>query len=186
MNKLKIGFFGGCFNPPTIAHVELAKLAIKQANLDKLIFIPMGNCYPKDNLVDIKYRFDMLKIATKNEEKIAISNMQFQQNVINYAIDSFRKIDQEYDAQKYFIMGYDNFIEIENWKSSDELKKYNFIVFERNGKLNNKKNVIFIKTKDFNNISAKQIREKIKNNETVLEYINKDVFEYIQENKLYK
>ena len=40
MNNLKIGFFGGCFNPPTIAHIELAKKAIEIAGLDKLIFIP--------------------------------------------------------------------------------------------------------------------------------------------------
>ena len=33
MNNLKIGFFGGCFNPPTIAHIELAKKAIEVANL---------------------------------------------------------------------------------------------------------------------------------------------------------
>jgi nicotinate (nicotinamide) nucleotide adenylyltransferase len=98
MNKLKIGFFGGCFNPPTIAHIELAKLAIKQANLDKLIFIPMGNCYPKKDLVDIKHRYEMLKIAIKNEKKMEISNMQFDQIAVTYAIDSFLKIEQNYDV----------------------------------------------------------------------------------------
>ena len=184
---MKIGFFGGCFNPPTIAHIELAKLAIRQAKLDKLIFIPMGNCYPKENLLDIEHRFKMLEIAAKNEEKIEISNMQFNQSSINYAIDSFRDIDSQYnECEKYFIMGYDNFIKIENWKSSEELKRHNFIVFERNGMLNNEENVIFVKTKGFSNISSKQIREKIKNNQSVVEYINKNVFKYIQENKLYR
>lgn len=154
MNRLKIGFFGGCFNPPTIAHIELAKLAIKQANLDKLIFVPMGNCYPKKDLIDIKYRYEMLKIAINNEKNMEISEMQFNQNYISYAIDSFLKIDQRYDAEKYFIMGEDNFKNIEKWKSYDELKKYNFIVFEREGELAKKDNIIFIETKDFYNISS--------------------------------
>lgn len=51
MNKMKIGFFGGCFNPPTIAHIELANIAIQVAGLDKLFFVPMGNCYKKDELI---------------------------------------------------------------------------------------------------------------------------------------
>ena len=154
MDKLKIGFFGGCFNPPTIAHIELAKLAINQANLDKIIFIPMGNCYPKKKLIDVKYRYEMLKLAIKNEKNMEISDMQFNQKSVSYAIDSFLEIEQKYDVEKYFIMGEDNFNNIEKWKASDELKKYNFIVFEREGKLIKKENIIFIETKDFYNISS--------------------------------
>lgn len=154
MNRLKIGFFGGCFNPPTIAHIELAKLAIKEGNLDKLIFVPMGNCYPKNDLIDIKYRYEMLKIAIKNEKNMEVSDMQFNQSSISYAIDSFLKIDKKYDAEKYFVMGEDNFKNIEKWKSSDELKKYKFIVFEREGNLTKRENIIFVETKDFYNISS--------------------------------
>ena len=40
---MKIGFFGGCFNPPTNAHIALAKEAIIQSKLDKVIFVPMGD-----------------------------------------------------------------------------------------------------------------------------------------------
>lgn len=154
MNKFKIGFFGGCFNPPTIAHIELAKLAIKQANLDKLIFIPMGNCYPKVDLIDFEYRYEMLKIAIKDEEKMEISDMQLNQQFTTYAVDSFQTIDNTYNGEKYFIMGEDNFKQIENWKSPEKLKKYNFIVFERNENLSQKENIIFVETKDFNNISS--------------------------------
>ena len=160
MNKLKIGFFGGCFNPPTIAHIELAKIAIKQANLDKLIFIPMGNCYPKANLIDFKYRYEMLNIAIKNEEKMEVSDIQLNQQFTMYAVDSFKEIDNSYEAEKYFIMGEDNFKQIENWKSPEQLKKYNFIVFERNENLNQKENIIFIETKDFKNISSTRNKRK--------------------------
>lgn len=43
----RIGFFGGCFNPPTIAHIELIENTIKENNLDKVYFVPMGDQYPK-------------------------------------------------------------------------------------------------------------------------------------------
>ncbi len=47
MNKKKLGFFGGSFNPVTIAHINLIKKAIKEFNLDKVYFIPMNDYYKK-------------------------------------------------------------------------------------------------------------------------------------------
>ncbi|MGN1298658.1 MAG: nicotinate (nicotinamide) nucleotide adenylyltransferase [Candidatus Scatovivens sp.] len=183
---MKIGFFGGCFNPPTIAHVELAKKAVNIVKLDKLIFIPMGNCYPKDHLLDIKDRYEMLKLAIGTEEKFQVSDMQFNQKEITYAIDTFKKIDEEYNCEKYFIMGYDNFLQMKNWKSSNEFKNYKFIVFERDGKVHNNKNVILIETNEFNNVSSSKLRNDIKENKCTAEFIKEDVLKYIQENKLYQ
>ena len=45
---IKLGFFGGCFNPPTIAHLEIALKAIEIEKLDKVYFVPMGDYYKKD------------------------------------------------------------------------------------------------------------------------------------------
>ena len=47
----KLGFFGGCFNPPTVAHIELIEKAIKENNLDMVYFVPMGDLYKKENLI---------------------------------------------------------------------------------------------------------------------------------------
>ena len=60
---MRIGFFGGSFNPPTNAHINLAKEVIKVCNLDKVIFVPMGNYYPKEGLAKAEDRLKMLEIA---------------------------------------------------------------------------------------------------------------------------
>ena len=44
---MKIGFFGGCFNPPSNIHINLAKNVINEYKLDKLIFVPVGDYYDK-------------------------------------------------------------------------------------------------------------------------------------------
>lgn len=62
---MKIGFFGGCFNPPTNAHINLAKKALKECNLDKVIFVPIGNFYEKKELISGEHRYNMLKVACK-------------------------------------------------------------------------------------------------------------------------
>jgi len=62
---MKIGFFGGSFNPPTKAHIELAQKVIEKYVLDKVIFVPMGDFYVKEGLASSKDRLNMLKLACK-------------------------------------------------------------------------------------------------------------------------
>ena len=59
----KIGFFGGCFNPPTNMHIKIANNLIKERKLDKVVFVPMNDLYKKEGLVEAKHRYDMLKLA---------------------------------------------------------------------------------------------------------------------------
>ena len=44
----KIGFFGGCFNPPTNMHIKIANNLIKEGKLDKVVFVPMNDFYKKE------------------------------------------------------------------------------------------------------------------------------------------
>ena len=132
---MKIGFFGGSFNPPTNGHINLAKKAISECNLDKVIFVPMGDLYEKKNLVSAKHRFNMLKIAclSDNVNNFEVSDLEIKEKKRLFAIEAFRIIEKKYpEAEKFFIMGADNFINILNWKESEELlNKYKYIVFER-------------------------------------------------------
>lgn len=165
----RYGFFGGCFNPPTIAHIELIEQTIKDNNLDMVYFVPMGDLYKKENLISAFHRVNMLKIAIK--EKMEILNISIDSKKDLKAIDTFRIIEKQFNqSDNYFIMGPDNFKNIKFWKDSEELlKNYKYIVLNRE-----------------NDISSSKAREKIKNNEDVSRFIYKDVEQYILENKLYQ
>ncbi len=165
----KLGFFGGCFNPPTVAHIELIEKAIKENNLDMVYFVPMGDLYKKENLVLASHRVNMLKLAIK--EKMDILTISVDSKKELQAIDTFRIIQEKFNqSDNYFIMGSDNFEKIKFWKNSDELlNNYKYIILKRD-----------------NNISSSKVRDKVKNIEDVSQFICKDVEQYILENKLYK
>ena len=59
----KIGFFGGCFNPPNNLHIEIANNLIKTKKLDKVVFVPVNDYYKKEGLIGAKHRYNMLKLA---------------------------------------------------------------------------------------------------------------------------
>ncbi|MCX4302559.1 MAG: nicotinate-nicotinamide nucleotide adenylyltransferase [Clostridia bacterium] len=165
----KLGFFGGCFNPPTVAHIELIEKAIKENNLDMVYFVPMGDLYKKENLILANHRVNMLKLAIK--EKMDILTISVDSKKELQAIDTFRIIQEKFNqSDNYFIMGSDNFEKIKFWKNSDELlNNYKYIILKRD-----------------NNISSSKVRDKVKNIEDVSQFICKDVEHYILENKLYK
>lgn len=167
----RIGFFGGCFNPPTLAHFEIVKNALKEFNLDKVIIVPMGDRYQKKDLISFEHRFNMLQKMFINDGKVEISRMQANQNEVSYAIDSFRKIDEDYkNDDRYFIMGYDNFSKIETWKESNKLvKDRKFIVFERT-----------------NPTSSSLVRERIRTKENVERLILPEIAKYISKEGLYQ
>lgn len=194
---MKIGFFGGTFNPPTIAHIELAKKALIKANLDKVIFVPVGDYYDKKELASGRDRYNMLKTACDELDDIEVSEILLDIKEKIYAIDAFKIIKEKYPNDDiYFIMGADNFVNIMNWKKAEELiYNYKYIVFERKNidvkeyitrKLNEYKNrIILIKNQKYRDYSSSKFRENKKNKKYIKDIVTTNVLKYIEEKKLY-
>lgn len=195
---MKIGFFGGCFNPPTNAHINLAIKALKECKLDKVIFVPIGDFYNKKDLALGIHRYNMLKIACRGLANIEVSDLEINIKESLCATDAFRLIEQNYPKTDiYFIMGADNFIDIANWKNSDELiKKYKYIVLDRenieiekyankNLKMN-KDNFFIIRNEGYRSCSSSEFRKNFKEEKKYdKEIIADEVLDYIIENNLF-
>ena len=190
MNKEKIGFFGGCFNPPINTHINIAKNLLQNNIVDKVIFVPVGDYYKKQNLISAIHRYNMLKLLCENYEKIEVEDIASTHKGTLYATDTFELIQKKYSSYTdiYFIMGSDNFIKMPSWKNYEEIiKKYKFIVIERlkHETSCNLTNVICFNNKQVEDISSTVIRHKLQNGEDVTKWINEKVLLYIQKNNLY-
>ena len=166
--------------------------------------LPQWEMFPekKPELVDENYRYQMLKIISKNSNNIDVENIELNKNESISAIQAFKMIEKKYEgAEIYFIMGADNFTKIQTWVNAEELiTKYNYIVFNRHS-LNledfisknsilqkNKKKYKIIQLKENKDTNSSIIRRLI-NKEKYQEaekYTYKDVIEYIVKNNLYK
>ena len=88
----KIGFFGGCFNPPTNIHIKIAIKLIKEGKIDKVIFVPMNDFYKKEDLVQANHRYNMLKLATKDYDNLEVDDIEIKENRNLRAVDAFEII----------------------------------------------------------------------------------------------
>lgn len=195
--------FGGSFNPPTKAHLALGLQALKFINGSKLCFVPVGDKYRKDSLINAKYRVDMLNILKENNDGYSIdvdlTEVNSKENL--NTIDTLRILQDKYkDSTLYFLLGADNLLCLTEWQEPEELlKNYKILAIKRDGYsikdivankslLNKyKKNIIPIDIKEEMFISSTMVRELIQNeDDSVGNYIDENVKKYIEENKLYK
>lgn len=134
---MKIGVFGGSFNPIHLGHLALAEHARDAAGLDEVLFIPayespfkMGTGGPES-----MHHFRMAELAVEDNEKFRITDREVVKNETSYTVDTLRELASEMPGDRIcFIIGSDSFFKIEKWKGSEELlTNYTFVVAGRPG-----------------------------------------------------
>jgi nicotinate-nucleotide adenylyltransferase len=129
---MKIGLFGGSFNPPHQGHVYISKLAIKKLGLNQLWWIPSKYNPLKKRVIfdDFESRLKKCQQMTLGLPKIKVKN--FKEDSV-YTEELLTKLKFQYkNYQFYWIMGADNLVNFHRWKNFKKLiKMVIFVVFSR-------------------------------------------------------
>lgn len=125
---MTIGIYGGSFNPVHFGHVNVARQALADLSLDKLIIVPANLSpfktegaaeavtYPWDRLV-------MVRDAFSKMDKTVVDEREINRGGVSYTIDTVREIAAENPGAKlYFIVGEDSVEGLPRWKDYEELK----------------------------------------------------------------
>lgn len=183
--------YGGSFNPPTLAHLEIIDLLIERFKPENVIILPVGKKYVlKTNLASDLDRLNMLKLMLK-DKKVIISTLEMEDTKFKGTFYSLEELGKTY-SDLYFVLGADNLCNLKSWINYQGLmEKYNFIALSRDGldcsnyiKNNYCEYLKHFITVEFNNpISSSMIRNSITKHKNMLD---SDVYEYIVKNKLYE
>lgn len=198
---MKIGIYGGTFNPPHTGHIRAAESTLKQLGLDLLLVIPAG-IPPHKNLPDgspsPSERLEMTVLAFQEMEGVNVSDMEIIRDGKSFTVDTINAVQREYpDAEIYLLMGPDMLDIIEIWKNYNWImENVTLAVFARGAdeeikiaetteRLKKKYLVdIVIVRNDPVEISSSELRELLKNREGI-EYVSEKVYSYINKNHLY-
>ena len=135
---MRIGLFGGTFNPVHRGHLWAGSEVIKRFNLDQIFLIPAALPPHKTPGLVAKAddRLEMINLAIADLSGLTVSDVELNRPGPSYTIDTIRhfKHTLAQDARIYLIMGLDAFLEIHTWKShQDLLEQIAFIVMARPG-----------------------------------------------------
>jgi nicotinate-nucleotide adenylyltransferase len=135
---MRIGLFGGTFNPIHSGHIQVVREVKEGFPLDKIYLIPSALPPHKepDNVVDANDRIEMIRLSFPNDSDFIVSNVELKRLGPSYTIDTVRyfKSFLPEEAALYLILGMDAFFEIDTWKSyMDLFMLVPFIVMARTG-----------------------------------------------------
>ncbi len=192
---MKIGIFGGCFNPPHKMHKKIALNLIKNDYLDKIIFVPTGNLYQKKELISDEKRLQMIQLMIQDQQSLEVSNYEF--GKLTYTNQTLKYFKKKYpEDELYFICGSDNLSEFDTWKEYQWiLTHFKLLVIKRNQdnidrilkKYDEYRSNILITSLEENNLSSTMIREMIRHGkiEQIKESLDENVYQFIKEMNLY-
>ena len=127
MEKVRIGIYGGSFNPVHFGHVNVARKAIEDLGLDRLLVVP-ANVSPfktDEKRVPLPWdRLELVKAAFAGVEKAEVDEREIGRGGVSYAIDTVREIAAENPgAELFFVIGEDSVEGLARWKDIDELRR---------------------------------------------------------------
>ncbi|MCX7920258.1 MAG: nicotinate-nucleotide adenylyltransferase [bacterium] len=192
---IRLGIFGGTFNPIHIGHLIIAQESLSQFALDKIIFIPAA-IPPHKNLKGIasaEHRLQMTKLAISGNPQFVVSDLELKRRDTSYTIDTIRLLQKKYGntAVLYFIIGMDALTEIYTWKKAEELLELcRFIVAPRTGftfsslDATIRRKIKILRLEPIN-ISASEIRKRIKNGKPIRYFLPEKVYQYLRDSSVY-
>ena len=194
---MRIGIFGGSFDPIHNDHVAICEKFYKSLNLDKVIVMPAGQSPFKNGYsVSANQRKEMIDLAFKDYPFVTVSDYELKQKGKSYTCLTIDYINQTHQNDELFMLiGLDSFATFLNWKNPNLiLDKCQLAVFYREGFNFEFEEQKFIKAtgksicKLYHNgkASSTYIREQLKLGIYSEEFLPKSVCEYIKANELYR
>lgn len=186
---MKIGLFGGSFNPIHNAHVKLASTICKEAGLDEVWFLvtPHNPLKQQEGLMNEKDRLAMVRLALEKEPNLKASDYEFHLERPSYTWNTIQHLSKDYPENEfYIIIGGDNWQIFHHWAHHEEiLRDYHIIVYPRKDSLMDTTSlppsVSIIRMPEMD-ISSTMIREMLRNGEDISPYVSPKVAEYLHKN----
>ena len=198
--KDRIVIFGGTFNPPTRAHLDIATEALYYLDAEKVLFVPVSDLYKKDDVEISYHRVNMLNLAIGNFRRLEIDFTEVDAVALTHTYETVEKIKSRYqDKELFLLIGADNLEDFKNWKNQRSImENCSLLVVNRNNSSIDEiieSNEILTEFKDKVieapieeiEISSTEVRNRIASGELegLENLVDKEVIEYIVENKLY-
>ena len=123
---MRVGVFGGTFDPPHIGHLIVAQDAYELLGLDRLLFVPAAQPPHKlDRVVsDVPHRLAMVRLALAGDSRFAVETLELERGGTSYTVDTLRELGRRYpEARLVLLIGADQYAEFATWRDPAEIRR---------------------------------------------------------------
>jgi len=188
-----VGILGGSFDPIHLGHLLTSYDVLEKRNLEKIIFVPCHISPQKTNQKPTEdlHRLNMVNLAIEQYPYFESSDYEIRKGDISYTYNTLVELKKSYD-QLELIIGFDNLIVFDKWYRPDDILQLATVVVMKREidnipiKHNKYFNSVILLETTLIDISSTEIRERVKNGESIDYLVPTKVKEYISQHGLYK
>jgi nicotinate-nucleotide adenylyltransferase len=189
---MDVGLYFGSFNPIHTGHLIIANHILNETALKKVWFVvsPQNPLKPASSLLNEYDRLHLARIATEDDVRIQISDIEFKLPRPSYTIDTLTYLSEKYpDTRFSVILGGDSYNNLPNWKNYESIvKNFAIYVYKRDvGPINAHFSIPpHVLKAPLLEISATEIRNLVKEGKSIRYLVPEKVREEIERNRYYK
>ncbi len=190
--KLRLGLYGGTFDPIHLGHLLLARDVLEQCRLDAVLFVPCGQSPLKKRspVAEAGRRLGMLKLALKGEPRFWLSRCELDRPAPSYSVDTALEVREAFpQARLFWLIGEDQWATLDQWRRPDELRRLvKFILLPRGATTAAAApaQVLSLPRPRRIDISATEIRHRVKARLPIDHLVPAAVATYIKRHGLYR
>ncbi len=197
----KIAVYGGTFNPFHMGHLLTAQTAADQFGLQKVILMPSGNSYMKDQaeILDAQTRIRLIELSIENNPLLMVSAMETERPGRTYTYETMLRLREKHPQVSWsFLMGADSLMAMERWRNPEKILENCRILVASRGEW--QESVLLAKADELRrryggeielmperriDISSSEIRERIRAHRSVRYMLAEKAYEYLTSHHLY-
>lgn len=193
------GIMGGTFDPIHLGHLQIARTALQELNLDRVLFLPDGDPPHKVPLSRPEDRLNMVRLACAGEPRCEVSDMELRRGGRTYTVDSLTHLKEKNPGDELcYLVGSDTFFLFPTWRTAEQVARMcSMAVVMRPG---DEDSEVRAAQADFLlryglkshllrgrglNISSSLVREALKDKKDIAGLVPANVAEYIRQYRLY-
>ena len=189
---MRLGVFGGAFDPVHTGHLVLASECRQQLALDAVWLVPSGSPPHKDpgGLADAGTRVEMLELATAGDPELVVSRIEIDRDGVSYTVDTLETIAaSDPGCELFLLLGADSVADLANWYQPERICELARVVAVNRGGTTSKTAVTGCRVEEVTmpaiDVSSRDIRHRIRQGRSIRHLVPRAVEAYLDEHALY-
>jgi nicotinate-nucleotide adenylyltransferase len=192
---VRIGVFGGTFDPPHVGHLLLASDAVESLKLDRLIFVPVGTQPFKVDTPPVasgQDRLEMVRLAVADDACYTVDDTEISRKGLSYTVDTLQHLAARFPgSQLFFLLGQDALAGFPQWRNPErilELATLAMLTRSDSPELEGRRNAERLVTVSMRqvDVSSTEIRERLRAGKSIKGFVPESVERFIEARGLYR
>jgi nicotinate-nucleotide adenylyltransferase len=187
---VRLGIFGGSFDPPHVGHLLVVADALDALRLDHVVFVPAAVQPLKVGQAAAAppHRLAMVRLLVGDDPRFSVDPIEIERDGLSYTVETLAAFAERHsEAERFFLVGTDVLASFGQWREPDQVARLaTLAVMQREGERGRvPKDAVRVQTRRVD-VSSTEIRERVRTGRTIRGFVPEAVAAYIAEQRLYR